>query len=615
VGERQGLEFSLLVKPGRMKKTDWIIALAMTLAYGILSFSFAGVTTAPQTFWRATSDPPHQTFDLGEEVLLDSILYYAGLENRVMSGWTLELSVDGDNWREQPSMLHSFFDVFTWKIPFLEEGLPIPVRYIRLTATEDWVELGELVLLVRDAQGNRIQFDTTRLSERYPDCAALFDEQSLAPALPDQGNNDIYRSLVKMGRVPGKVSDQFGGPIFDETSHARAAYEYIRGIEPVEMTHPPLGKIIIAIGINLFGLTPFGWRVMGILMGMLMAPIIYVLLKNIFDNTRVAAIGAALLIFENLHFTQSRLATIDTPLVFFVLLMYLFMYRFISSGYEAPFKKAVMPLFLCGFSFGLGAATKWSAFYSALGLLVLFVVYLVKRGQHQVATGEKEQYRDWLIRTLVASVAFFIIIPFVIYTLSYIPIAAARYGSVSVSSLLKSMWESQAPMFAHHSDPARDAGHLYSSSWWMWMLDVRPMFYYASIQEGSRTFVGALTNPLVTIGGLAAIGFAALDAFQKRAGKALFIVVGYMAGLLPWLFVSRATFVYHYYPSVIFLILALCYVFDNTLKKDFKKRKRIYIFTGISAGIFFVLFPLSAGLTIPDWYSIWFVRWLQSWPF
>src|SRR5437016_299889 len=41
--------------------------------------------------------------------------------------------------------------------------------------------------------------------------------------------------------------------IFDEVYHARTAQEYLNGLEPYEWTHPPLGKLLIAIGVWAFG--------------------------------------------------------------------------------------------------------------------------------------------------------------------------------------------------------------------------------------------------------------------------------------------------------------------------------------------------------------------------
>lgn len=62
---------------------------------------------------------------------------------------------------------------------------------------------------------------------------------------------------------------------FDEIYHARTAYEHILGLEPYENTHPTLGKLIISVGIRIFGMNPFGWRFMGTLFGVLMLPALY----------------------------------------------------------------------------------------------------------------------------------------------------------------------------------------------------------------------------------------------------------------------------------------------------------------------------------------------------
>lgn len=67
---------------------------------------------------------------------------------------------------------------------------------------------------------------------------------------------------------------------FDEIYHARTAWEHLNGVYPYEITHPPLGKIIISIGIALFGMTPFGWRFSGTLFGVLMLPVIYIFAKG-----------------------------------------------------------------------------------------------------------------------------------------------------------------------------------------------------------------------------------------------------------------------------------------------------------------------------------------------
>ena len=138
--------------------------------------------------------------------------------------------------------------------------------------------------------------------------------------------------------VPEEPS-YFNGMIFDEIYHARTAYENIHNMSVYEWTHPPLGKLIIALGILIFGMKPFGWRIMGALFGVAMVPLMYVFAKRIFKRTDFAFITAGLWAFDCMHFTQTRIATIDVYGVFFILLMFFFMYEYVRQDYfAAPLK-------------------------------------------------------------------------------------------------------------------------------------------------------------------------------------------------------------------------------------------------------------------------------------
>jgi len=554
--------------------------------------------------------------DLGESMWVDSIVVYTGLSDgnqRQDTGiWTLRLSDDGAHWQTF-SILHDTVQVFRWTPRGESFSLDTTTRYVRLSADLDGMELGELALIIRDENGDRSLMDLSPLAEKYPQYAALFDEQSLIPALSYLDNNVSFDQVGDT--VPRLIPVRNHGMVFDECWHAKTAYEFTRGLAPSEVTHPPLGKVIMALGIKVFGMTPFGWRFMGILFGILMAPLLYVLIKNLFGNTIVAACGTALFAFENMHYTQTHIATIDTFVVFFIIAMYLYMYRYISLGYDTPFKKTLPALFSCGFSFGLGAATKWTAFYAALGLIVLYAVYLTQRGKHQIAVGQKREFRGFLLKTLCASVVCFAIIPLAIYTLSYIPYTTANGHPLTASGLLRDMWDNQVYMMDYHGSETAALSHDFQSRWWEWILCIQPMLYSWDYREGSRALFGVFSNPLVTIGGLVAIVVAVSDFLRTRVSESLVIVVGYLAQIVPWILVSRYTFTYHYFPSVIFLTLAICYVFSNMLKHSPESKRWVYAFTGVSVGIFFLLLPPTAGIPMPDWYSAWFVRWLPSWPF
>ena len=127
--------------------------------------------------------------------------------------------------------------LFSWR-----EGelAPFETRYLRLTSDKE-LYLGELE--VRDGDGESIP-----LKAVSGEAEKLLDEPDIVPE---------SRTCLN-------------GTYFDEIYHARTAYENVVNVYPYEISHPPLGKLIISIGIRLFGMTPFGWRFMGTLFGVLM---------------------------------------------------------------------------------------------------------------------------------------------------------------------------------------------------------------------------------------------------------------------------------------------------------------------------------------------------------
>ena len=120
--------------------------------------------------------------------------------------------------------------------------------------------------------------------------------------------------------------------IFDEVYYVDGARDLLRygvevsGVEPEFIVHPPLGKWLIAIGIKIFGDTPFGWRFVTALVGSLMILLIALIANRLFRNPYLTAIASALMSLDGLALVHSRTALLDNFLAFFILLAsYLFL--------------------------------------------------------------------------------------------------------------------------------------------------------------------------------------------------------------------------------------------------------------------------------------------------
>ena len=541
----------------KISRTDLLLMAALTLFSGISEFTFLGNTSSVESF--VNMNGKSAVISCPDSTCPEEIVLFTGVGYGIYS---FSFSEDGTEYGNEISLKQDSGDVLRWKKTEFE--LPEQVHFIRITASGDaW--LGEICAIGNDSQQIPLQSSIPELTDEQERFCPEYDFR-----------NSSY---------------------FDEIYHARTAWEHLNNVYPYEISHPPLGKLIISLGIALFGMTPFGWRFSGTLFGVLMTPIMYVFLKKLFGSTRSAAAGTLVFASDFMHLVQTRIATIDTYSVFFILLMYLFMYIYISED-------KLWALACCGISFGLGAASKWTSIYAGAGLAVIWLVYrLIKR---------KEGFCGFLKNALFCTV-FFILIPCCIYYLSYFPYGRAQnVKNIFSRDYLKIVLDNQVYMFNYHSGLV--ATHPYSSYWYQWVLNIRPILYYLQyFDNGTRSSFGAFLNPMLCWGGLLSLFIVLYRSTFYIDREASFITVGYFFQLVPWIFITRLTFEYHYFPCTIFLTAAVTYVFSIMEKSGKHAKLYIWGFSLFSVVLFFVFYPVLTGLPVSS--STWLFRWLPTWPF
>src|SRR3989442_9287674 len=92
------------------------------------------------------------------------------------------------------------------------------------------------------------------------------------------------------------------------------------GLDPTFAVHPPVGKLLTAVGIKIFGYRPFGWRFAAAVVGTLAVLLVYGIGLRLWNKRWPAAVAPTLVAVDGLEFVQSRLAMLDIFVAFFVLL-------------------------------------------------------------------------------------------------------------------------------------------------------------------------------------------------------------------------------------------------------------------------------------------------------
>ena len=434
-------------------------------------------------------------------------------------------------------------------------------------------------IAIMDPSGERLNVLNARLEGLgSPEVQKLFDEQEFYD-LPPTFISQMY---------------------FDEIYFVGAAKDYLSLREPTEWTHPPLGKLIIALGIALFSYSPFGWRIIGVVFAALMIPVIYILSKRVFKSTLAATLSVMLLSFDFLHFSMARIGTVDTYLVFLSLVSVLFFYLSYES-LTTTGKPIYKSIFLGIVFFSLAFAVKWTAVFGFLGQIALMVIVGLKRLRR--SDGFASVMRS--IAKPVVMILISLLIGGFVYISTFIPYMLIGHS-------LGDVYQAQLNIYGFHT--GLTAGHPFASAWWMWPFIIKPLWmFYAQLNEGMVSTIVAMGNPAVWWLGLPSIFLALWRGLKKWNHKYLFVSVLFLFQWLPHALISRALFIYHYYPAVPIMILASSGILAEYWNNP-KERRFILMYLISVIAIFVLFYPVISGYPTPIWYRE-SLKWFRSWVF
>jgi len=585
--------------------------------------------------WSISTLSDYVLVDFGEVKKLNRAYYYSSL---CEGAFTVHYSLDGVNFQSNGRTSIEKSNLYYWHTLSTEQE----TRYVLVTADNQFLKILEMEFFEKAESQTTIEIKNIYASNGdVTGGKALFDEQELVCPQGATYMNSMY---------------------FDEIYHARTAYESANGLSIYEWTHPPLGKDFMAWSVSTLGMNPFAWRLAGTVAGVLMIPAIFFLALLMFRKTSWATVAALFMALDGMHFVQTRIATIDSYGVLFIILMFLFMYWYYSiSFYDTPLVKTFIPLALCGLSFGLGAASKWICLYAGAGLAVIFFMTIFKRYQEYLvakkalpkATGETKEYLQHIVNiftkntcyTILFCILVFIIIPVIIYCASYYPYWNAANETRKWYEIIL---QNQKDMFNYHSQ--LQATHGYQSDWYTWPVMYLPMFYYLGPNDAQNmSAIYAFGNPMVWYSGLVCTlagiyvfikrfmgssvkvnyqnlnqkGFLSLfasgdenspDITKRDTETLLFLVLALATNLLPWVGIDRCIFIYHYFASVPFIILFTAYILRHISRKNIKTGAIITIVACVMALVLFIMFkPLWTGTSVSRAFVEKFLRWFPSW--
>lgn len=248
----------------------------------------------------------------------------------------------------------------------------------------------------------------------------------------------------------------------DEVYYSPAAKSLLEFQGDPNYVHPPLGKLLIASGIALFGYNSFGWRLASVIAGSIIVPATYLFARKIFGDF-VGIMSAALLIFDPMQQTMSRIAMLDIFLALFITL------AFLAASYE-KYRVSSMAL-------GLACGVKLVGAFAIVGI----ATYLICRGRITKVLG--------VIPVFAAT-----------FAASLIPIVFDR-ASFLYSIAFSTSWH--MTLDASHPSVAPPVG---------WLVNMVPFPVYSSPQQS----ISVSSNPFLYPISVAVVVFLVYQALNER---------------------------------------------------------------------------------------------------
>ncbi|MGC8634683.1 MAG: phospholipid carrier-dependent glycosyltransferase [Candidatus Limnocylindrales bacterium] len=153
------------------------------------------------------------------------------------------------------------------------------------------------------------------------------------------------------------------------------------------------------------------------------------------------------------------------------------------------------------------------------------------------------------------------LVPLVVYVISYVPWVALGnqfWTGFPPGNHGQTLWELTVSMFNYHNDLR--VAHPASSPWWAWPFDLKPVWWYqGSLSNGTGASIYDTGNLVLFWLSVSAVPWVAWQAWRRRSLALGIVVFAAASQWLPWVWVDRATFQYHFLTTLPFTFLALAY--------------------------------------------------------
>lgn len=355
--------------------------------------------------------------------------------------------------------------------------------------------------------------------------------------------------------------------ILDETYYVNDARHILAGDAQVRGEHPPLGSLLITLGMLIFGDNSLGWRFFAVLMGSAAVFLLYLVCRRLEMSPRASLLASFLLAFENLTFVQSGVAMLDVYTVFFMLLSF---WLYLRKNY--PLASVA------------GAFSVLAKLTGALGFLAIGLHWLLKR---------RDRWPYFLSSMTLAPLLFVMLLPL--------------FDFFVTRHLLDPLQRIANIFKLGGSITFESSSHPSATRPWTWLISLQAMPYAYDPDYF------AVLSPTLWALAIPSVVYLAYK-IKKGCDAALFGIAWFTTTYLLWIpldmVTNRLSYIYYFYPAVGSIALGLGMGLSDLWGLGQRREKGklkwlllslFWLFIGLHIAVFIFLSPV-------------FSWWLPPWP-
>lgn len=411
----------------------------------------------------------------------------------------------------------------------------------------------------------------TGIVQSAKDTCASLKRDFLAMSTPSRAITVMVAVMIVGGmilRVQGVAWPHWF--TFDEEPFVRNAHNYAVGVAD-NNDHPPFGKLLIAVGMTMFGYNSLGWRFIPLCFGLQYVVLTYFFARVLFDDRRAGYLAAAFVAADGFYISYSRSGLLDGTMICLAL----------WALVAAVSARTWVGVLVSGILIGLSATVKWSGAMTAIPAAALI---LMQR------------------RVSIFSVLWLGVIP-VVHTFVW----AGALQMTDQTHTIEATWKVIIDLYKHHLELGKYKNEL-SSPWWGWPILWHPVVIKLSTSGLKSRYSSSVGNLLFwATTTLTVVAFPILTAIVTVKAKfkrfwleslgnrvtlgALIMLLGWLSFMAPWILARNTrgnyTFSHYYLPCYAFMLVFLAGVLSK-LEQKYPKAVAIYIGIAFAIALFYV---------------------------